>query len=353
MFVRDRFYQLTSLAYYADGLITWGHGDGTDFAGLREALADGTLALAPPAGAPVHVPGLGGVTVTAEKTWWTVEALLGDIADEVDRLNDRPDSSHRAYQAFLDYAAAPGEATLEIARAAYHAVPEHRRIYMLGDMDQNDVPVRILLAEIGAEIPARSPGTTLTVTARSKDGALEYFRGQQPALDRWQARRTADGPEITAPLTIGRRVFPMGWPEDPGVEVLQTDYPAVVVHQGREYRSVAHAYWALSTSDPGRHDRIAAADRGFEAAALAAEAPRRDDWAAGRLAVMGALLRDKYRRHPALAATLLATGDARILSSGEMESRYWSTAGREGTNWVGRLLEVIRSELAASSAGLL
>lgn len=349
-----RGFQLAALACFADDLITWGYGRSTDLAGLRAALADGSVVVQVPAGSEVHVPGLGTVTTTEPNTWLTEEMFLGEVADDLDRLHDRPDSSRRAHDAFLAYAADPSGRALEAARAAYLEVPSHRRIFMFGDMDHQDVAARILLAELGEEIPARHPDHTLVVTDDAKSWAVGYFRRHKPAVARWQADRTVDGPQTASalPLTVGSRVFADGWPDDPGTEALQIDFPAAVVHEGREFPSVAHAYWALSTADPQWRDRIAAADRGHDARDLAASAPRREDWAAARIAVMGVLLRDRCRRHPALAATLLATGDARILYVG-MESGYWSTAARQGTNWIGRLLETIRSELAAEATGIL
>jgi hypothetical protein len=47
----------------------------------------------------------------------------------------------------------------------------------------------------------------------------------------------------------------------------------------------------------------------------------------------------------------LATSDARIIYT-DLSSAYWVAGGRHGTNWIGRLLEVIRSELAATEAGV-
>jgi predicted NAD-dependent protein-ADP-ribosyltransferase YbiA (DUF1768 family) len=103
-----------------------------------------------------------------------------------------------------------------------------------------------------------------------------------------------------------------------------------------------HAYWALSTADDAWHDRVTATERGLDARTLAAQAPRRDDWPAVRLGVMAALLRDKFDRHPAIARQLAATGDTRLRYS-DWGSRYWSSGG---ANWLGRLLELVRSELA-------
>jgi predicted NAD-dependent protein-ADP-ribosyltransferase YbiA (DUF1768 family) len=343
IFVRESDgYILTKLAVYADGVVAW-RWETTGFDGLRTAFADGTLTLTPPEDARVTVSGTAIGTVRLE-SWSTPELLIADLSDEVDRLNDRPDSTGRCWDALVAYAAEPSSANLEIVRERYHAVPEHRRIHVLGDMDQNDVPVRILLAEPGETIPARHPDHTLTVTPEMQEWALEYFRRSERRIAESRQRNAADGPEKASvpPLRIGGWVYPNGWPEPPGPEVLQIDYPAPVVHDGREYRTVMHAFWALSTDDDAWRDRIAAAERGLDARDLAERAPRRAGWSAVRLGVMAALLRDKFDRHPAMARRLRETGDARLLY-GDWGSRYWSSSG---ANWVGRLLELVRSELA-------
>lgn len=82
----------------------------------------------------------------------------------------------------------------------------------------------------------------------------------------------------------------------------------------------------------------------------AQEAPRRPGWPAIRLAVMTRLLRAKFAQHPDMARTLLATGDARIVYSGA-GSAYWTASTERSSNWIGRLLELVRSELAAGAAG--
>ncbi|MEU4216001.1 hypothetical protein [Actinoplanes sp. NPDC026623] len=64
---------------------------------------------------------------------------------------------------------------------------------------------------------------------------------------------------------------------------------------------------------------------------------------------MTALLRAKYTQHTRIAERLRASGDARIVYV-DFESAYWSANGAQGNNWIGRLLEVIRSELAATDA---
>ena len=70
-----------------------------------------------------------------------------------------------------------------------------------------------------------------------------------------------------------------------------------------------------------------------------------------RLAVMAELLRAKYTQNMLAAETLRATGDARLIYV-SFDSAYWASGGKRGTNWIGRLLEVVRSELVAVELGL-
>ncbi|MEU8818423.1 hypothetical protein [Actinoplanes sp. NPDC048796] len=194
---RGDHYALSTLGVFADGVVLWRFGS-TDLDGLRAAFDDGTLTLTPPEGASLIIAGTARGTVPALESWLTPEMVIGELADELDDLNDRPDSSRRCWNALLAYAAAPTRANLEIVRELYRAVPEHRRIYMLGDMDQNDVPVRILLADPGATIPARHPDHTLTVTPELREQALGYFRRSEAGVAESRAQRVADGPETSA-----------------------------------------------------------------------------------------------------------------------------------------------------------
>jgi predicted NAD-dependent protein-ADP-ribosyltransferase YbiA (DUF1768 family) len=64
---------------------------------------------------------------------------------------------------------------------------------------------------------------------------------------------------------------------------------------------------------------------------------------------MARLLRAKFAQHPGLAEILLATGDGRIEYS-SFSSDFWGARRDHGRNWMGRLLELVRSELAAQRA---
>jgi hypothetical protein len=63
--------------------------------------------------------------------WVTAEELLGEVADEIDQLNDRPDSTDRCLQALDRYLETRTATDRQALRAAYLAVPAHVRHYAL------------------------------------------------------------------------------------------------------------------------------------------------------------------------------------------------------------------------------
>jgi hypothetical protein len=68
------------------------------------------------------------------------------------------------------------------------------------------------------------------------------------------------------------------------------------------------------------------------------------------IAEVGDILRAKFAQHPELADRLVATGDAVLVCFTSVGSRFWERYGDSGYNWVGRLLEVVRAELALARA---
>ncbi|MFB7215323.1 NADAR family protein [Streptomyces sp. NPDC056255] len=180
---------------------------------------------------------------------------------------------------------------------------------------------------------------------------LDYFsRGDQGVRSEQEQRaiQHADDPsEPCRPALISREtVYPQGWPEQPGLFTLRNDFPAQIVFAGESYASVLHGYWALSAADASDGSRIRDAASGGEAHDLGGRATHRSDWPNVRLAVMAELLRAKFTQHPELAQVLVSTGDARISYTGFSDSPFWrDVSDGRGRNWMGRLLELTRSEL--------
>ncbi|OLF04823.1 hypothetical protein BLA60_38920 [Actinophytocola xinjiangensis] len=337
-------YYLTDLVVYADGLVDcWGLVTVDE---LAEKLAEGWVATDLPEGALASADGIGAWRF--DRSWSTLTArrLLGEVRDEIDQLNDRPDSTARCLAVLDVFRADPTEANRAALRRAFEAIPEHRRRYALGDMDLRDRPLRILAAGPGNPVLPDADGSEEpeTVTEELHAEALADIADLTADLDR-RERPPAEPAETS--VLISETHFPRGWPADAGVLVLRNEFPAPVTAGDRTYPTVAHAYWALAVAgEPARQEVLAAAN-GYAAAHAGERAPAHPGWNQRRTAVMADLLRHKFAQHPDLATALLATGTSRLIyATGDP---FWGQLGDRGHNWLGRLLELVRAELAVSA----
>ncbi|WP_318656250.1 NADAR family protein [Streptomyces resistomycificus] len=309
VFIHNFDYHLTDLFIYADGLVDcWGLVTLEQF---EEKLRSGWVATELPEGAVASGHELAGWTFAEPRTWLTPELLLAEVRDTVDQLNGRPDSTDRCLAAVDAFLADRTEERREAARDAYLAIPRTRRHYALGDMDRKDWPLQVLVAGPGGR--TYRPEDKV-VTQEWYDEAVRYFENRAKLFSERSERVPADGPVTpTAPAIQLYESYPLKPSDDPDARALRNNYPAPVDVDGVTYPSVAHAYWALSTSDPDVRSAIAEAEQAYAAQQLAADAPRREGWEQARTAVMTRLLRAKFAQHPALARILLATDDATIV----------------------------------------
>jgi predicted NAD-dependent protein-ADP-ribosyltransferase YbiA (DUF1768 family) len=328
-------YFLTNLKIYADGVVDcWGNCTLEQFA---DKVRRGWVATALPDGAQASAHHVGAWTMAEPRAWVDADALIGEVADEIDTLAGRPDSTRRCRAAVDTYLAEPTEANRQRITETYQAIPKHLRVYALGDMDFKDRPLQWLAFDHGEDARQR---------------AVAFFAERRQAREAFEQQIPADGPETSArsTITIPCGVYPSGWPADPGFEVLQNSFPAQITVGDADYPTVTHAYWALSTSDDEQRTLIAEAETPHKAKELAESAPRRDTWSDARLPVMTGLLRAKFHQHPQLAEVLLSTGDAILVSNEVTYGAFWSPMGR---HWMGRLLEIVRAELAAERSGIM
>ncbi|MGW4657318.1 NADAR family protein [Streptomyces sp. NPDC004279] len=344
-------YFLTDLLIYADGMVDcWGLETLEGFAGK---LASGWVATDLSEGAQASARHLASWKFAEPKTWLTPEMLLGEVRDDIDNLNGRPDSTGRCLSAVDVFRDEPTETNRTAVREAYEAIPEHLRRYALGDMDRKDFPLRVIVAGPGNQIELWN-GNTVDVTDEMHASALEYFAEREQLRTQYETKTPADGQTepVESSVHLNQAVFPRGWPENPGTLVLRNEFPAPIVMGNRTYPTVAHAYWALAVADEHRQEEILGAERPYDAQKLAEEATLRDDWPQVRVAVMTRLLRAKFQQHPEFAETLMATGATRLIYT-EVGSTFWGQRGLEGRNWMGRLLELTRSELVAAKLNIL
>lgn len=182
-------------------------------AGLRQQLASAQVVTTPPDGVAASAHHLASWRMAEPQGWLDADMLLGEVADEIDRLNDRPDSMRRCLHAAETYLADMTEDNLAAVREAYLAIPKHFRVYTLGDMDSKDYPLRVLITAIGEPLYGDTDGRT--VTAEMQAHAIEYFRRRE------RGDRRVGGPDASRrpghrqarPSHEYRAVTPQEWDE--------------------------------------------------------------------------------------------------------------------------------------------
>ena len=141
-FIHNGDYHLTRISVYQDGMIDcW---ELVDFEGFKEKVRSGWVVTQPPEGALISVSGLASFNAVNASYRIDPEELIKDVADELERLNNRPNSFDRCLDAYKLFQEDPTEEARENLRQAYEAVPKHNRMF-LGDMDVKDIPIRMII----------------------------------------------------------------------------------------------------------------------------------------------------------------------------------------------------------------
>jgi ribA/ribD-fused uncharacterized protein len=339
VFIKNGPYFLSDLKVYADGMIDcWGL---VDLATFREKVASGWVATSFTEGGRASVLHLLDWKFAEPEVWLTPDQLIAEVANEIERLAGRPTAEEKCLTALDNYLHETADDRLVALRAAYFAVPEHLRPYLLGDQDVNDIPLRALITPLGEPLYPRFSGADEVVVKQAdQDAAWKYFQRRREEKKRretepppWQDDATSRSPSV---VRFDKH--------NGGHPYLANDYPAPITIAEGTFPTVEHAYWALATTDHEARGKLAAASTGWELRKIGQSIPLRPDWNVVRLAVMLRLVREKFRQHPDLAEALLATGDGRLINGVDL-SQYWG-----GRNWLGRMLEIVRAELALGNS---
>lgn len=140
IFISNAGYRLTELKIYADEMIDcW---EMVTFEEFKNKVHSGWVVSELPEVAEISVFPLGNFTATNIKNLVKPEELIKEVADIIEELNDRPTTSDICQKAFEEYQKEPNEANKQKLKEAYEAIPEHNRVYVLGDMNQKDNPIR-------------------------------------------------------------------------------------------------------------------------------------------------------------------------------------------------------------------
>ena len=125
---------------------------------------------------------------------------------------------------------------------------------------------------------------------------------------------------------------------------LSNFWPAKVTLDGMEFSSVEHGYQAAKTLDLDVRSRIAALTTPGEAKRMGRKLVVREGWDGMKLAVMEALLRQKFADAD-LRQKLLDTGDAYLEEGNSWGDVWYGVCNGVGENHLGRLLMAIRDDL--------
>ena len=116
---------------------------------------------------------------------------------------------------------------------------------------------------------------------------------------------------------------------------------------GKIWPTSEHYFQAQKFEDDGQREAVRKAKSPMLAARMGRDRKNklRRDWESVKVSVMTEAVRAKFMQHDELRATLLGTGDTKIVEHTENDD-YWGDGGDEsGKNMLGQILMRIRSEL--------
>ncbi|KAL1522112.1 hypothetical protein AB1Y20_021754 [Prymnesium parvum] len=181
--------------------------------------------------------------------------------------------------------------------------------------------------------PARRPGRQQRDEARSEAERSINYEAQVIALKRKAASWGANETEESITSLSGR------W------EALANWFGAKVMRDGVMYASAEHAFQAAKAAEPEKAEEIRKAKSPSEAHALGNQLALPRDWERRRVAVMEAVLRDKFRRDQALRERLLKTENKNLIAGNSWGETFWGVSQGSGNNQLGKLLMMLREEI--------
>ncbi|MDF2187717.1 hypothetical protein [Paraflavitalea sp. CAU 1676] len=147
----DGVYWLANFNVYADGSVLI---DGIDKSikidkvqELEPLIQHGIIATKVPDNSTIIIKDLGEFVVAKTLYSADVKDKFVEIGDIVSSLNGRPTTSGDCVNAFNEYNKQPTKENKAKLKVAYERIPKHLRVYVLGDMDAKDWPIRKVIYE--------------------------------------------------------------------------------------------------------------------------------------------------------------------------------------------------------------
>lgn len=138
----------------------------------------------------------------------------------------------------------------------------------------------------------------------------------------------------------------VGFSKKNGAGFLSNFHPSTISFEGNFYTTVEHAYQASKTLDAECRRLIRSAANPNDAKRLGRSLTLRPDWDSVRVSTMRELIREKFK-NPFLRHLLVATGDLKLINENRWNDKFWGMVNGVGENWLGKILEEVRSEAKA------
>jgi len=143
VFIDNLNYHLTEIHIYKDGKIDcW---ELTDINGFIKKVKSGWIKTTIPKKHDLYAFPLGNFKVEEFYPRFSEDELIKEVKDVIKSLNDKPTSGELCYEAFHAFQKAPTNENLAFLKELYESIPNHNKQFVLGDMDVDDIPIRVVL----------------------------------------------------------------------------------------------------------------------------------------------------------------------------------------------------------------
>lgn len=112
---------------------------------FKKQIELGRITTKVPESSKVKIYGLGECTVGECFYSADINQKVNEIGDIIADLNGDKTSSQICYEIYDEYCANPSDKLRESLKVAYENIPEHLRVYVLGDMDLKDNPIKTII----------------------------------------------------------------------------------------------------------------------------------------------------------------------------------------------------------------
>lgn len=114
---------------------------------LEPLIKSGTIVTKIPDNSTILIQNLGEIKIS--KTLYNADVMdkFSEIDDIINQLNGMPTTSDACVKIYEEYTKNPTNENKLRLKSAYEKIPMHLRIYVLGDMDAKDWPIRTIIYE--------------------------------------------------------------------------------------------------------------------------------------------------------------------------------------------------------------